>query len=138
MRDSVLKMCRGPDLLGHQVVRGSFEARQQAKAHGIRWSFEGPRLALRPRALTVPATTALAPFSDCYLLVDVHNADCLAATAANSVKSKVSLKCRHEPRRSRRVPGCLDRQRLIAGVERCPLQEIRCPSAECSARRSAM
>src|SRR5258708_26255365 len=49
---------------------------------------------------------------------DVHNADCLAALAASSVKSKVSLlKCRHEPRRSRRVPGCLDRQRLIAGVE---------------------
>jgi hypothetical protein len=102
MRGSVLKMCRGPDLLGHQVVRGSFEARQQAKG-------------------------------------DVHNADCLAAIAASSVKSKVSLlKCRHEPRRGRRFPGCLDRQRLIAGVERRPLQEIRFASAECSARRSAM
>jgi hypothetical protein len=33
MRGSVLKMCRGPDLLGqHQVERGSIKPRQQAKA----------------------------------------------------------------------------------------------------------
>ena len=42
MRGSVLKMCRGPDLLGqHQVERGSTKPRQQAKARSRNLESDG-------------------------------------------------------------------------------------------------